>query len=251
MRSGRLLPSIVVLSVAAGCASARLAVSRSSLLQDGWQPAESQECATMNEPLVLPSADVVMEVSGLSNVLGSGAAGLDRASPYAVFELMYDSVGGRQGLRVVEAEADSVALRELSSLFFPEIRGEPPSRARSWGVLVRVASRNRETLVTVGRMEYCACALINRAEVTRLLTWLTRETRIPGVTGRRQVTLQVRSDSTGAILEKRLTQSTGNMQLDRMIYDLTDSMKVAPALLNRRPLNGWSRLPITLNFPAR
>lgn len=241
--------AIVVLSIGAGCASARNSVPLSPLLRGGWQPVESQECALINFPPALPSPEALLEVSRLTSVLGASSVG-QGASSYAVFEMMYDSAGRMQRMRVVEADMDSVSVQQVSSLLLPQVRGEPPLRAR-WGTLVKVSSGDGVPEVSIGRMEYCACALINRAEFTQMLIQLTRETRIPGVTGRRQIAIQVRSDSTGAILEKRLGQSTGSLALDRMVFDLADAMKVAPPLLNRRPLNGWSQLPIILNFPAQ
>lgn len=195
---------------------------------------------------MLPAANDIADVEAMLNTLGKSDA--PNGPGRVVLEVFFDSVGSLDRARVLYSDLDG----ELTESLLSNVRRSTVHAAgdRGWGVLVQAAGSRGTGEVTVGRMEYCRCALINRGEVARAAERLVRGGTVVGVHGRREILLDVRSDTTGAILEKKLYKSSGSIPLDMAIIELAETMEVAPPLLNRRPTNGWSRLPLLLTFPS-
>jgi hypothetical protein len=186
-----------------------------------------------------------MNVGAASSALASSSVQPDM-QPHIVFEVFFDSAGAKTRTRVLETGFGERTTRAVQSTIYDTVAESFSAEPRDWGVLVK-ATKEEISPFLIDRMEYCPCTLINRDEIVHAVTRIARQ-KIPGISGKRSLVLDVRSDSTGAVLEKKLSQSTGSLELDRILFELTAQMRIAPALLNRRPTNGWSRLPITVMF---
>ena len=263
MRYAAVMSLVVLLGA---CATAQPSTPASSLLRSDWQPAAEQSCQLLTTPATLPEAGQILDVSAARVALASAAgtphgsapyavltsapAAPPRTPPYAILEVRFDSVGALQPVRLLDRTVSAEVAAALVQSVVPTAPKGVSENERGWGVLVKATAVEEAGTFAVERMEYCACALINRKEFTRALGAAVKRVDLPALAGtRQQLIIEVRSDSTGAILEKRLSRSTGHVELDRMVVRLADQMRVAPALLNRRPLNGWSRLPVAFTLP--
>jgi len=173
------------------------------------------------------------------------------AAPYAVLEVTFDSAGARERARIVETTISADAAEALVRTVVPTAPWVTGGNGESWGVLLRATADGDAATFEVEQMEYCACALTNRREFGRLLQTAVRRLRIPELSSSGStltLIVDVRSDITGAIVEKRLHQSTGHAGLDAAVLQIADQMRVAPPLLNRQPIATWSRIPISLTF---
>ncbi|MBA4157010.1 MAG: hypothetical protein H0X65_05990 [Gemmatimonadetes bacterium] len=205
----------------------------------------------MSRPAALPAADQLVELSAARAALASIPVELRATHPYAILEVMFDSAGVQERTRLLDATVPADVAQTLLRTIVPAAPDGVGESGRPWGVLLKAAAEGEETTFRVERMEYCACSLINRREFTRVLESAMQQVRIPTLAGTRQtLIIDVRSDSTGAIVEKRLHQLTGYAELDRLAVQIADRMRVAPPLRNRQPVEMWSRVPISLTFPA-
>lgn len=223
----------------------------SPLLSSSWRPAPDQVCSLASTPTTLPQAEELLSSETVRGLLEQQAHDSAVGDPYAVLEVRFDSLGNRSRVRVIETNVGPEGVERIAQSI---VRQAPPSArsdGRAWGVLLRTQNRPEATEVRVGRMEYCACALLNRDQITRRLYRLVEESPVPGLQGRYQITIDVHTDSTGAILERRLHQSTGSLAVDQLLIRGVGEMEVAPPLVNRRPVQTWSRLPIMINFRDR
>jgi hypothetical protein len=239
--------SLVILGA---CTTSQSGAPASSLLRSGWMPAPEQTCQLLTTPSVLPEANRVLDVTSARAVMAAAAS---NGSPaYAVLEVRFDSAGALQPVRLLESTVSPEVAEALLRSVVTDAPGGAGEDGRGWGVLVRADAQGEGAdAFRVERMEYCACSLINRREFARLLGSAAQRVRTPALAGtRQQFTIDVRSDSAGNILEKRLHRPTGYVEVDRMAVQLADRMRVAPPLLNRRPLEAWSRIPVTVSFPA-
>ena len=248
---GRLGSTVIGTLLLASCATGRGGGSMSPLLSSSWRPAPGQDCTLVSTPTTLPQAEELLSSEAVRSLLEQQAHGSADGDPYAVLEVRFDSLGNRSRVRVLETNMGPEGVERIVQ----NIAGQAPpsahSAGRAWGVLLRTQNRPDAPEVRVGRMEYCACAVINRDQITRRLYRLAEESPVPGLQGRHQITIEVQTDSTGAILERRLHRSTGSVAVDRLIVRAVGEMQVAPPLMNRRPVEAWSRLPIIIDFRDR
>jgi hypothetical protein len=82
----------------------------------------------------------------------------------------------------------------------------------------------------------------------RRLTRIVEESPLRLLGSKYQLVIDVHTDSNGGVLERRLHQSTGSPDVDLLIFRAVEDMAILPPLLNRRPVQAWSRLPIVIDF---
>ena len=223
----------------------------SPLLSSSWRPAPDQVCSLVSTPSTLPQAEELLSSEAARSLLEQQAQSSADGDPYAVLEVRFDSLGNRSRVRVLETNVGPESVERIAQSIARQAPPSARSAGRAWGVLLRTQNRPDAAEVRVGRMEYCACALLNRDQITRRLYRLAREAPVPVLQGTYQVTIDVQTDSTGAILERRLHRSTGSVAVDRLLVRAVGDMEVAPPLMNRRPVEAWSRLPIMIDFRNR
>jgi hypothetical protein len=244
----RIPPVLTLVIFLGGCGAAKQSGTGSPLLTPGWKPAPERSCQLLGAPSILPAAHQLLDLSAAESALSSVRSGV--APYFAVVEVLFDSAGSRNSARIVDASVPAPPAEALlSSLITTAPDGV--DAGRPWGILLKATGGEGSVTFEVGRMEYCACSLANRTEFGRAIVTAILRVRNPRLLGTTMTyIIDVKSDSTGSIVEKRLHQSTGYGEIDRMAMALTHSMVVAPPLLNRRPIDTWSRLPVTLVFPA-
>lgn len=241
----RLLLPWLALQFAVACASAP-GPGGTLLLSTSWARPLAQTCELLSAPMPLPTADQLLDVDAARALLTDVALDNEREPPYTVLEVRFDSAGARQPVRVVENTLAGDIAESLSAGVVARAPAGMPASGQPWGVLLKATAGAGAASFDVGRMEFCASALINRAEFTRLLGSSVQQLQmLPALDGTRQaLVLDVFTDSDGRMTERRLHESTGYVQIDRLVLELADQLRIAPPLLNRRPLAMWTRLPI-------
>ena len=244
----RILPVLTLVIFLGGCGAAKQSGTASPLLSPGWKPAPERSCQLLSGPSILPAAHQLLDLSAAQSAFSSVRS--EVAPHFTVVEVLFDSAGSRNSARIVDASGPAPAAEALLGSLVATVPNGVDA-GRPWGVLIRATGAEGSVTFEVGRMEYCACSLANPTEFGRAIVTAMLRVRNPRLLGTTMTyIIDVKSDSSGAIVEKRLHQSTGYGEIDRMAMALTNSMVVAPPLLNRRPIDTWSRLPVTLVFPA-
>ncbi|HEX6132882.1 MAG TPA: hypothetical protein VFZ24_02790 [Longimicrobiales bacterium] len=229
----RCLPILLI----AGCASS--APSIASMIRTLPAPADGQPCRRAETPPRLPAPEEILDTDATLALIGAAPNG----AGHVIFEVRYDTLGARVPVRVLESTIDGVDANALTPLVrpaAPDVAGEP---GRGWGVLVRAVP----DAIAVDRTETCLPVLLNRREIVNMLQARMRSTG-SDFSGVRTAELDVHTDSTGAVIGLKLNETTGSTALDRIIAGLTGEMRFAPPLMNRRPIEVWSRIPIGIDF---
>ncbi len=228
----------MILLLLPGCAAGPNQ-SHSALLGAEPQPPSQQECVLVEQPAVLP---------GVDELLGDGPLSIPEAGG-ALVELMFDSLGSRTRAHMLRTNWP----QDVQSRVVAAVTSHLSPRATTdWGVLLDLTGGDSPT-VQVGRMEYCPCALLNRSEITRRLQRAGQQLVRAGLGRpgtRHLVSVDVRTDSMGNVVERRVGQIGEDRRVNEAILEVVSHMQIAPPLLNRRPQNAWSRIPLTLVFPA-
>ena len=244
MKNFARITAILMLSACASAPTGQAGSGYSPLLSSETRPPAVQPCELSSRPADLPDPDLLISpaaVKAMPPFVGTGTG----TPSYAVVEVSYDSIGDLQAPRMIEGNLDDASTQKLLDALTPHF---DDGTSQSWSVLLRVDG-GAVPAVRIGRSEHCVCALLNRHEVTRMLT--AGSQRITDkVTGGRQHNLivMVRSDSLGTILEKRLERISVNQEVNALVIRTIEEMEIVPPRLNRRSITGWSRLPITVSF---
>lgn len=128
----------------------------------------------------------------------------------------------------------------------PRITATKPSVNYVW-----LESGSSPRIAVVDDLVEARPRLQNTSAVSRELTRASERLQRadPGLAGRSvtaQVTMRVSEE--GMPEEPMLSQSTGNVQIDREVFGVAHSMRFAPASLNGYAVKVLVQLPVTLTF---
>jgi hypothetical protein len=225
-------PGALFLSMVLGaCASGTAGYER--LLR--WDPPSGQECAAVSAPDHLPPVSELVDSVAVVDVPGR-----------VIFALAFDSVGDPGAPRVVESDLSADEAEAVARAVESAVRHQPPSPRFTVLLLLEPGS------VRVGRSEGCPPVLTNRVEIQREVSGRVGEYRQGSARPplpRRPVVVDVRVDTTGIVVDRRLHQISGNPDIDRIVLEVAGGMTFHPARLNGRAVEVWSRVPVTLIPP--
>lgn len=193
----------------------------------------------LEAPPALPEADELLVDLRLPR-LGSGRT---------LLELEFDSLGNRTNAYILRTNWS----QEIQSRILAAVPTRVSTRASSdWGVLVSLTGGDSLS-VQVGRMEACSCALLNESDIASRLLRAGQQLASTGVGlpgTQHVVVVDVRTDSLGHVVDRRVGRIGADRRINEAILEVVSYMQIAPPLLNRRPQDAWSRIPLTLIFPA-
>ena len=205
--------TLLLCTASLGCGAGQPTASLVHPLPTDRQPAGGQECSLLATPTVLPGAADILDRSTLPHISAGTRARPAMTPRYAAFAVFFDSSGTRVRVRTLDSTLDEATTDAVGSSFAATVPRDVSKSSTRWGVLVKAAATDSGWSIVVDRMEYCPCALLNRVIITRTLEELVRSRQIPGLIGTRQIVLEVKSDTTGAIVEKRLSRTSGSAQI--------------------------------------
>lgn len=244
------LVGLALAGCATGGSSSSAAGELSPLLDSRWEPLPNQTCRMMAMPDwgVSPEVLIARDQARSALAQNEGEAGED--APYAVLDVRFRDDGTRSRARVAEGNLAEPVEDDLLEAVAERLPEGAAGEGRGGGVLLRV--EGAEPLeVTAGPVEYCACAIVNRGEVARILEQGARTLGNRGVPpGRYDFVVQVHSDAEGNILEKDFREATDLPEVNAMVAAGLARMEVAPPVWNRSPDPGWSEIPLTVVVPS-
>lgn len=228
------LPSLLLLGCATGPGR-----SYSPLLSAVPLPPPEQPCVLLEAPPELPESDELLVDLRLPRL----------ESGHTILELEFDSLGNRTDAQILRTDWP----REVQSRILAAVPTRLSTGATNeWGVLVGLTGGDSLT-VQVGRMEACSCALLNEADIVSRLQRVGQRLANTGVGlpgTQHVVVVDVRTDSLGNVVDRRVGRIGADRRINEAILEVVSHMQIAPPLLNRRPQDAWSRMPLTMIFPA-
>ena len=236
----RTLSSLALIVMLGGCAAAAPAAAPATALAPERRPTFAN----------LPVSAFIDSAALHRALLAAPPAPAEfRLKP--LYVVVYDSTGGLKDVKTVSerhfpAEYGRQMVELLRANVRPRVAATRPSVNYVWlqsGSSPRIAVE--EGLVEVRPR------LQNTSAVTRELSRASERLQRsnPGLAGRSvTASVSMRVTQEGVPEEPRLSQSTGNIQIDREIIGVAHSMRFAPASLNGYPVSVLIELPITLAF---
>lgn len=232
-----------MLSACASAPAGQTGSGYSPLLSSETRPPAAQPCALTSRPANLPDPDLLIDRAAVEAM--PRFVGETDTPAYIVIELSYDSIGDLQAPRIVEGNLNDADSQRVLDALAPRVANGESQR---WSALLRIDGGPNPAL-RVGRTEYCSCALLNRADIDRLINRLVTSIKDRTTGGvKHELVVLVKSDSLGNILDKRLDQISVNQEVNLLAVRIINELEIVPPRLNRRSIDAWSRLPITVSF---
>lgn len=223
---------------------------RASVLSPGWSPPDGQTCALAGVPRWASRTDAFLDTEAVSEALGGAAAARGSPGvPYAILEVSFDSVGERGRNDVLESNLSEAAHDRLTNAVVDDFPLTDDEEFRSGIALVRVEAGEAggPPNVRVGGCESCAPVVANRGEISDLMDRWAARLRARGVpSGEYRAQVRIFLNEQGRVADRELAEPTGHPQVDAVIEDLAWRFEALPALFNRRPVEVWLSLPVTL-----
>jgi hypothetical protein len=186
---------------------------------------------------VLPPPEDVVDSEALEVAIREALPGVEG---FVLFSIRQDSTGTWDRVASIESDLAPADQVRLSELLLPRLSTAPQP-----GLRLRLELAG-EVATAVGRQQHCAPAIANRAMYSRELEALRR-----GYTTEAEVILVTLVRADGTPSEMRLTQGSGNPQMDADILRSVSRLHFHPGLQDRIVWEAWIQLPIYIRNPVR
>ena len=199
------------------------------LASEPWRPAVGhQSCAALTPPV--GSVAELVDSAALA-----AAARAEAATGHVLWTLSFDGNGRIADLRALEATLAWPAVQRLGET----VRGSLRPMAGEMYVRLRLdRAPEAEPALRIAGAQYCQATLVNVEAVRLAMAAVDRDGFVE---------LSVYVDQQGAVQERTVSQSSGDVTTDRMVAGLVGGMRYAPAMLERRPVPARLRYRVDLD----
>ena len=240
------------LLVTAACAAGTSTVDRSALFLSAAPAPQGRMCNPAANPATLPSADAVVDSAAVARGAKPGAG---EPGGYALFSLQFDNQGRVVAFHTIESNLAPDRKTIIEQLTLNRVRVQPAGDP--WSIRLKVAS-DSTTRLQVGRSELCPAVVNGPLDlVTSTSTVSSSSSSSRGGRGRGGASAPTGSesvamphfsvlvDTTGRLLDLKLTQSSGQNDLDQRAESGLREKGFRPTLLDGAPIIAWTRWPLS------
>jgi len=227
------------LAIVAAALSSMACASGAAPKESATRPATTPKgriCGAAARPAVLPSAASLLDSMGLARTL----RGMGPAAGCSVQSIAFTDQGRVMWARIMETNLDSLQSRPMLAAVVGHLRPQLP--VASWVLRVRTVIGESAT-IQLERSEICPA--------------MPQPGSIDIVTSRRVVSgessreaprfetprFMVHIDSAGRMRELRLTQSSGELDIDRQFQAWLQSHRFYPSLVDGYAVDMWVAWP--------
>lgn len=237
------------LLVTAACAAGTATVDRSTMFLSAAPPPQGRICNPAVNPPALPPADAVVDSAAVAQGARSGAG---ESGGYALFSLQFNNQGRVVAFHAIESTFAPDRKTSIEQLTLNRVRVQPAGDP--WSVRLKVTS-DSTTRLQVGRSELCPAVvngILDLSTGTSTISSSGRGGRGRGGASAPSATASVAMpqfsvlvDTTGHVLDLRLTQSSGQNDLDQRAESGLREKGFRPTLLDGAPVIAWTRWPLS------
>ena len=237
------------LVVTAACAAGTSAVDRSTMFLSAAPAPQGRICHPAANPATLPSADAVVDSGAVARGARPGAG---EPGGYALFSLQFDNQGRVAAFHTIESTLAADRKTSIEQLTLNRVRVQPAGDPSSLRLKVTSDSVTR---IQVGRSELCPAVLTENLDiVTNIATSSGSRSggrgrgaspAAPSVEPPPTPHFSVLVDSTGRLLDLKMTQSSGDNGFDQRVQSGLQEKRFRPTLLDGVPIIAWTRWPLS------
>jgi TonB family protein len=199
-----------------------------------------------------PPISAVLDSAGLVHDLQALALEAPRSVP-PLFTIEFDSTGAVDTVRAMLDPLPASYAAPVAAAIRARLRPQAPSRSpvRTW---IRAVA-GPQARVDRPRLHENQPQLLNRSAITQQLSWAAaaqqqRVGRFPPGGYEARVRFRVLADGTPQAQGVSVTQSSGDVDVDREAVDVVQRMRFRPATVEGVPVNVWVELPIRFQVQA-
>src|SRR5882762_1019910 len=194
-------------------------------------------CGAASRPAVLPSTASLLDSMGLARTL----RGISPAAGYSVQSVAFTDQGHLMWARIIETNLDSTQSRPMLAAVVAHLR--PQLSVASWVLRVRTVIGETAT-IQLERSEICpAMPYPGSIDIVTSRRVATGESPRDGPrfdTPR----FTVHIDSAGRMRELRMTQSSGELDIDRQFQAWLQNHRFYPSLVDGYAVDMWVAWPV-------
>lgn len=240
---------LAALLVTAACAAGTATVDRSTTFLSAAPAPQGRLCNPAANPATLPPADAVVDSVAVAQGAKPGAGD---SGGYALFSLQFNNQGRVVAFHTIESTLAPGRKRSVEQLTLNRVRVQPAGDP--WSVRLKVTS-DSTTRLQVGRSELCPAVVNGLVDLSTGTSTISSSSR--GGRGRGGASapsasssvvmpqFSVLVDTTGHVLDLKLTQSSGQNDLDQRAESGLREKGFRPTLLDGAPIIAWTRWPLS------
>jgi len=243
------LYGVTLLLLTAACASSTATLDRSSIYLSAAPAPQGRVCHAAPNPPTLPGADAVID-SGI--VVRGVKPGAGEPSGYDLFSLQFDNQGHIVAFHTIESTLPAERKAAIEQLTLNRVRVQSPGEP--WSIRLKVTSDTTPRL-QVGRSELCPAVLQGDLDLSSNANSAVggsssrgRGRGAPAASSSSPQTamphFSALVDTTGHLLDLKLTQSSGQTDIDQRAENGLRDRGFRPTLLDGVPIIAWTRWPL-------
>jgi hypothetical protein len=223
--------------VTAACATA--SPDPSAILLSNTPPPDGRLCHAATTPATLPGVDALVDSAALIQRVRAGAG---ERPAYVLLSLRFDENGHPTWVRAIEGNLDSRRAVTIMHVVAEALRSPPAVFGGSVRLRIGVDTTPR---VQVGRSEVCPAVPLGTFDITTRQVVRTTSGRPPTSEPPPPSTpvFSILVDTTGRLLDIKLKQSSGDIDVDRQFQQGLEKGRLLPTLLDRKPVVAWTVWP--------
>lgn len=236
--------------VTAACAAGTSTVDRSTMFLSAAPAPQGRTCNPAANPATLPSADAVVDSAAVARGAKPGAG---EPGGYALFSLQFDNQGRVVAFHTIESTLAPDRKTTVEQLTLNRVRVQPAGDP--WSVRLKVTS-DSTTRLQVGRSELCPAVVNGILDLSTGTSTISSSSSrggrgrggAPAPSASSSVAMpqfSVLVDTTGHVLDLKLTQSSGQNDLDQRAESGLREKGFRPTLLDGAPIIAWTRWPLS------
>ena len=240
---------LAALLITAACAAGTSTADRSTTFLSAAPAPQGRICNPAANPATLPPADAVVDSAA---VVRGARPGAGESGGYALFSLQFDNQGRVVAFHAIESTLAPDRKTTIEQLTLNHVRVQPAGDP--WSVRLKVTS-DSTTRLQVGRSELCPAVVNGMLDLSTGTSTISSSSRggrgrsgASAPTGSASVAMpqfSVLVDTTGHVLDLRMTQSSGQNDLDQRAESGLREKGFRPTLLDGAPIIAWTRWPLS------